>query len=168
MDINLFTLGVVIFILILALGSVLGYAAIISAREWSTLFYLNQYGEPTEATVTKLIADNNGRGTNYSVEYRYFDGGNFHTGKQLISRKHYKQFQQQDHVTVRFSLTKPNWSRLGKSDFDNSARNLYSYVAFAGCIIFAPFIFLWIISLVGTRWYLSGQINAGKKKRLES
>jgi len=155
--------SLVIVAVILYFGAAFAYATFISAREWSTLRYLSHYGELVDAKITDLIADKSGRGTSYYIEYEYFDGGNFHHGKQLISRKHYKQFQHQDYVTVRFALTKPNWSRLGKSDFDNTARNMYSYAAFAGCLFFPPFILLWVVSLISTYRYLSAR--RGEKKK---
>lgn len=74
--------NLVIVAVILYFGAALAYMTFISAREWSTHRYLSQYGELTDAKNTNLIADKSGRGTNYYIEYSYFDGGNFHDGKQ--------------------------------------------------------------------------------------
>ena len=127
MTANLLVL-IVIAIFVLSVG----VYVFLSAREWSTLRYLSEHGELTDATVTKLIKDTSGRGTSYYIKYIYCAGGNYYKAQQLISYKHYEQFQQQDSVTIRIVLAKPNWSRLGKSDFDNTARNTYSLAAIVG------------------------------------
>jgi len=157
--------NLVIIAVILCFGAALAYMIFISAREWSTLRYLSEHGELTDATVTKLIKDTSGRGTRYYIKCIYCAGGNYYKAKQLISYKHYEQFQQQDSVTIRIVLAKPNWSRLGKSDFDNTARNTYSLAAIVGCMVFPPFILLWVVSLLGTYWYISMVSTEKKMKR---
>lgn len=157
---NLLVLAIILFF-----GTAFAYFVFISAREWSTLNYLTHYGELADARITNLSIDNSGRGSMYFVEYRYFDGGMYHNGKQQISKKHYQQFQQQDYVTVRFAQTQRHWSRLGKSDFDATCRNDMSLIAIIGCFLFLPFTLLWVISYFGTNWYLVGKPFPKKKKR---
>jgi hypothetical protein len=135
------------------------------AREWSTLYYLNHYGELNDAEITNLIVDKSGRGENYFIEYHYYVSDMLYDGKQQISRKHYKQFQQQNLVTIQNASTRPHWSRLAASDFDNTYRNFSSYAAFAGCLVCPPLIILWGVTLVGTYIYILFGFKGKKKKR---
>lgn len=149
-------------------GIVLAYSTFSSAREWSTLYYLRRNGQLIDAKIKKLGTHNTGGGLLYFIEYEYDVESILYKSKQRISWKHYHQFQQQDYVTVRFAPTRRHWSRLAKSDFDNTYRNLSSYAAFMGCVLFAPFIVVWGASLIGTYWYLTGMPTKEKKKRSEA
>jgi hypothetical protein len=139
-----------------------------SAREWSTLYYLSRYGELNDAEITNLTIDKSGRGENFFAEYHYYVGDMLYDGKQQISRKHYKEFQQQNLVTIRNAPTRPSWSRLAGSDFDNTYRNFSSYAAFAGILLCPPLIIFWVVSFVGTYLYLASTTITKKKKHPES
>jgi hypothetical protein len=156
---NLFVLGVIAFF-----GLGLAVFVVFSAREWSALYYLSRNGELTDATIKNLFVENN-KGTNGFISYQYYVGDAILDGKQQISRKHYKQFQERDYITIRFAPSKPSWSRLADDDFDNTYRNFSSYAAFAACLLFPPFIALWIATLIGTYVYLLFGLTGKKKKR---
>ena len=157
---NLLVLAVIGFF-----GLALAAFTFYSAREWSTLYYLSRYGELNDAEITNLTVDTKSRGDNCFIEYHYYVGDMLYDGKQQINRKHYKEFQQQNLVTIRHVTKRPSWSRLAGNDFDNTYRNFSSYAAFAGVLLCPPLIILWGAVLVGTYMYLLSGTSDKKKKR---
>ena len=111
-----------------AFAVVLAYATYLSAREWSVLCILNQHGIEIRAKVDDVRRDTQGRGEYHYIHYRFYVDGISYENKQQISKRHYKQYLQSKEVNIRYLVSKPSVSRLAGSDFDNTSRNVVSYI----------------------------------------
>ncbi|MCB9451101.1 MAG: hypothetical protein H6672_06655 [Anaerolineaceae bacterium] len=145
-------------------GLVLVYATYLSAREWSILYTLNRQGVETLAKVENLTKDTQGRGEkNYALYHFYVDGVPYEN-RQQISKQHYTQLKQAKELNIRYLPSSPSISRLAGKDFDNTYRNLVSFVAFAAAIIIPPTIAVWILSFIFSKLLLHARGLPEKKK----
>jgi hypothetical protein len=147
------------------LAILLAFATYLSAREWSILSTLRQYGIDATAQIEDLIKDTQGKGSKHYVLYCFFVGELFYQNKQQISQRHYKQYAESKTLNVKYLSSDPSISRLAGKDFDNTYRNLVSYVAFAAVIVFPPLIALWIITFIVSSLMLQIPYLAEKKKK---
>lgn len=119
-----------------------------SAKEWSTLYLLSHSKTITEAEVQDIHTEFVGKAIRVILKYRFAVADIPYEGAQQIARRKLRHLQHAHEVQVCYLAQNPKISRLWGKDYDNTERNLYSYVAFAAFLVMPfhilTFIFCWL------------------------
>ncbi|MEP7288143.1 MAG: DUF3592 domain-containing protein [Chloroflexota bacterium] len=145
---------------VIALGILSIYCAWSSARAWGKSSLLDTRGEHTRGKVTALKVRHMGRGTRYSVTYRFSAQNKLQRfydrqQEQQISARHYNRFHTGDRVEVVYLPRKSDISRLVGAHLDNTTRDTATFFLIIAIVLSPSWplaVFVWLITFLVVRF----------------
>jgi len=136
----------IILILVLALS----IFVVTSAREWAILIILSKSGIIKNGELIVATKIKSGKGFTYRAEYTFYNDNIAFHNTHMISKKSYFSIKDSQRMMLKVLPPKPRYSRLWDGNFDYTTRNLASYAAFAGFLVFPPYAVIWLIFYIFT------------------
>lgn len=131
----------IVLIIVLALS----IFVVTSAREWALLIILSKSGIIKNGELIVATKIKSGKGFTYRVEYTFYNDNILFHNTHMISKKSYFRIKDSQRVMLKVLPSRPRFSRLWDGNFDYTTRNLASYAAFAGFLVFPPYVIIWLI-----------------------